>query len=67
MGLPAALAGDDFTHALRIAANHDGDSDSTASLAGQLRGAARGVGGLPHHWVMQLDVLEPLLALAARA
>jgi ADP-ribosylglycohydrolase len=67
IGLMAALAGDDFTHALRIAANHDGDSDSTASLAGQLRGAARGVADLPIHWVMKLDVLEPLLALAARA
>lgn len=67
IGLLAALAGDDFTHVLRIAANHDGDSDSTASVAGQLRGAARGVAGLPHHWVMKLDVLDPLFSLAARA
>ncbi len=29
--------------ALRIGANHDGDSDSTASLAGQLLGAAHGM------------------------
>ena len=67
IGVTAALAGEDFVDALRIAANHDGASHSTAALAGQLRGAACGASGLPHAWVARLDVLEPLLGLAARA
>ena len=43
------------------AANHDGDSDSTASIAGQLWGAAHGLEGLPHDWVCKLDVLDEIL------
>jgi ADP-ribosylglycohydrolase len=67
IGALAAVAGEDFVDVVRIAANHDGDSDSTASVAGQLRGTACGAAGLPHAWVEKLDVLEPLLELAARA
>ncbi len=48
------------------AANHDGDSDSTAAIAGQLWGAAHGISALPHAWVRQLDVLDELLGLVAR-
>jgi ADP-ribosylglycohydrolase len=47
------------------AANHDGDSDSTAAIAGQLWGAAHGAGALPHAWARRLDVLDELLGLAA--
>jgi ADP-ribosylglycohydrolase len=39
IGPYAALAGDSFAETLAIAANHDGDSDSTASIAGHLYGA----------------------------
>lgn len=46
-----------FEDAIRIAANHDGDSDSTASIAGQLHGARDGVSAVPHAWVRRLDVL----------
>ncbi len=67
IGLHAALAGRDFSDALAIAANHDGDSDSTASIAGQLYGAWRGLGGIPHAWITAVDVLEPLLALVWKA
>jgi ADP-ribosylglycohydrolase/protein-tyrosine phosphatase len=66
IGLYASLVTDDPASAIRLAANHDGDSDSTASLAGQIRGLIDGASALPHAWVRDLDVLEPLLALAAR-
>ena len=56
IGLNAALAGTTFEGALRLAANHDGDSDSTASIAGQLYGAWRGLSGLPNRWVRNIDV-----------
>lgn len=66
VGVYAALAAGSFTEAVALAANHDGDSDSTASLAGQLWGAAHGLGGMPHDWIMALDVRDPLLRLARR-
>ncbi|KPV40324.1 hypothetical protein AN478_07280 [Thiohalorhabdus denitrificans] len=66
IGLYAALRGADFPDVVRIAASHGGDSDSTAAIAGQVFGAWRGTGGLPQPWVRRLDVLEPLLDLAAR-
>ena len=61
IGVYAALTGNHFAEVLAIAANHDGDSDSTASVAGQLYGAWRGLATLPDEWVMQLDVLNPAL------
>jgi uncharacterized peroxidase-related enzyme len=64
VALYAALVAGTFTDAIAIAANHDGDSDSTASLAGQLWGAEHGLDGMPHDWIIALDVLAPLLRLA---
>jgi ADP-ribosylglycohydrolase len=60
----AVLSARSFVEAITIAANHSGDSDSTACLAGQLWGAAHGLGGMPHDWIVDLDVLLPLLRLA---
>lgn len=58
-----SLAGSSFVDAIRLAANHDGDSDSTASITGQLRGTADGIAAVPHAWVRRLDVLPQALAL----
>lgn len=60
----AALVGRDYREVIAIAANHDGDSDSTAAIAGQLHGAWKGLAQIPHAWVRRLDVLEPMLGLA---
>jgi ADP-ribosylglycohydrolase/protein-tyrosine phosphatase len=65
VGLYAALRGGTFLETLAIATNHDGDSDSTASIAGQLRGAWHGLDDVPHRLVRRLDVLDEALALAA--
>jgi ADP-ribosylglycohydrolase/protein-tyrosine phosphatase len=64
IALYAVLSARSFVEAISIAANHSGDSDSTASIAGQLWGAMNGLGGIPHDWVTNLDVLEPLLHLS---
>ena len=64
IGLYAALCGRDWNDVLSLASNHDGDSDSTASIAGQLYGASRGLAGLPHAWIRRLDVLEALLEIS---
>jgi ADP-ribosylglycohydrolase len=66
IGLYAALRGRDFQDVVRIAASHGGDSDSTASVAGQLFGVWQGVHVLPHAWIRRLDVLSPLLMLVER-
>jgi ADP-ribosylglycohydrolase len=64
IGLYAALTGEDFVDGVAIAANHSGDSDSTASIAGQILGTTLGCAALPLHWIEALDVLEPLLRVA---
>jgi ADP-ribosylglycohydrolase len=48
-----------------VATNHDGDSDSTASIAGQLYGAKHGLSVLPAEAVYRIDVREALLEVFA--
>lgn len=60
----AFLSARDYTDVLIRAANHDGDSDSTASIAGQLWGAKHGLNDIPHSWIRRLDVLDEILVLA---
>ena len=64
IGFYAASRSRDFREALAIAANHDGDSDAAASVAGQLFGALHGIEALPQDWVRRLDVLDALCDLA---
>jgi ADP-ribosyl-[dinitrogen reductase] hydrolase len=64
IALYAALSAKSFVEVVTIAANHGGDSDSTASIAGQIWGAREGLQGMPHDWVCALDVAEPLFHLA---
>ena len=66
IGLYSALVASDFADAVRIASNHGGDSDSTASIAGQIYGAWKGLAGIPHTWIRRLDALDPLLDVAGR-
>jgi ADP-ribosylglycohydrolase len=61
IGLYAAMVTKTFAECIELAANHDGDSDSTASIAGQLWGARYGLAVIPQQAVARLDVLEPLL------
>jgi ADP-ribosylglycohydrolase/protein-tyrosine phosphatase len=59
----AASRSHSFREVVAIAANHGGDSDSTASLAGQLFGAQHGLESLPHAWIRRLDVLDAVFDL----
>ena len=67
IALYAVLMGGSYVETIRIASNHDGDSDSTASIAGQIWGAWKGVMEIPHEWIAKLDVLVPVLRLAREA
>ena len=62
--LPVVLAAKSYVEAVRIASNHDGDSDSTASIAGQIWGAWKGLMEIPHEWITKLDVFVTVLRLA---
>jgi ADP-ribosylglycohydrolase/protein-tyrosine phosphatase len=64
IGLYAALAAGSVEEAVIVAANHDGDSDSTASISGQLCALA-GNNPLPcYDWARPLDLYESLIELA---
>jgi ADP-ribosylglycohydrolase len=63
IGLYSSLASDTFEDAVCLAANHGGDSDSTASIAGQIYGAWKSVECVPSDWIKQLDVYDPLSRL----
>jgi ADP-ribosylglycohydrolase len=64
IGLYAALAAGSVEEAIIVAANHDGDSDSTASIAGQLRALAQDDPLPRYDWARALDLYEPLIGLA---
>ena len=62
----SVLRAQSFREAVVIATNHSGDSDSTASIAGQIWGAGDGLDGIPHDWARRLDVLDPICEVATR-
>ncbi|SNS95404.1 ADP-ribosylglycohydrolase [Asanoa hainanensis] len=54
----------DVRRALLVAANHSGDSDSTAAIAGNLLGAWHGETALPADWVSRLEGRATIAAVA---
>ncbi|MBO5742499.1 MAG: ADP-ribosylglycohydrolase family protein, partial [Bacteroidaceae bacterium] len=46
------------------AANHAGDSDSTAAIAGSYLGVARGYEAIPAYWKTNLQLEEVILHVA---
>ncbi len=66
MGLFSALRGCSFPEVIQIAANHTGDSDSTASIAGQIYGAWKGANEIPKEWIDSLDVHDVMVQLLSK-
>lgn len=58
-----AHPGDPAT-AMWAAANHPGDSDSTASIAGQILGALHGTAAVPATWTAEVELADLALRLA---
>lgn len=54
----------DFKNALCLAVNHDGDSDSTGAVTGNILGAFLGLERIPAHWKNNIEFKEKLLILA---
>lgn len=64
IALYAALATPDFTSGVLLAVNHDGDSDSTGAMAGNLLGAWRGIDNVPRTWLSRVEMGSAIAALA---
>ena len=55
---------DDFKKALIIAVNHNGDSDSTGAITGNILGAYLGLSKIPSPWVEKIELREVLMQVA---
>jgi ADP-ribosylglycohydrolase len=59
-----ATAADNFEDGVRLAVNHDGDSDSTGAITGNLLGTLHGVDAIPTSWRERVELHEILVQLA---
>jgi ADP-ribosylglycohydrolase len=59
-----ALTADTFERAVLAAINHDGDSDSTGAMTGNLMGAALGIELIPAEWQTQVELRDVVIEIA---
>ncbi|KAA0873513.1 ADP-ribosylglycohydrolase family protein [Nitrincola tapanii] len=59
-----ALVARDFRESVILAVNHDGDSDSTGAIAGNLLGTLHGVASIPNAWLEPLELRDVITAMA---
>ena len=59
-----ALVARTFEEAVVLAVNHDGDSDSTGAITGNLVGAMHGVGAIPERWLAPLELRGVIAEIA---
>lgn len=64
IALYCALVADDFASGLILAVNHDGDSDSTGAIAGNLLGAWLGETAIPGRWLEPLELRAVITEVA---
>jgi ADP-ribosylglycohydrolase len=54
----------DFNKAICTAVNHDGDSDSTGAITGNILGAYLGINNIPKHWIEKVELIDVLTKMA---
>lgn len=59
-----ALVAEDFRQGVILAVNHDGDSDSTGSITGNLLGVSHGVDAIPEAWLAELELRDVIEEIA---
>jgi ADP-ribosylglycohydrolase len=64
IGIYCALAAGSFVDGVVLAVNHDGDSDSTGSITGNLLGAALGVDAISADWLEPLELCDVIGEIA---
>ena len=55
----------DFSGGVIAAVNHDGDSDSTGAVVGNILGAINGYDAIENKWKVNLELMDVLLEMAA--
>lgn len=55
---------DDFRKALITAVNHNGDSDSTGAITGNILGAYLGVNAIPQDWINKVELRNEIIQVA---
>jgi len=60
----ALIAEGDFLEGICVAVNHDGDSDSTGAITGNILGAYLGASALPAKWIEKLELNREITELA---
>ncbi len=64
ISLYCALVARDFRDGVILAVNHDGDSDSTGSITGNLLGTLYGVDVIPQEWLEPLELRDIIMEIA---
>jgi ADP-ribosylglycohydrolase len=59
-----ALVSNNFEQGVVMAVNHDGDSDSTGAIVGNLLGTMYGVNAIPEKWLSCLELRDVITELA---
>ena len=59
-----ALVARDLEHGIVLAVNHDGDSDSTGAIVGNLLGAMHGESAIPARWLEPLELRDVISEVA---
>lgn len=60
-----SLVAESFEKAIVLAVNHDGDSDSTGAITGNILGAMHGTGAIPERWLEPLELRPVIEAIAS--
>lgn len=55
---------DDFKMAVISAVNHNGDSDSTGAITGNILGAYLGINSIPKSWIEKVELVDEIIQVA---
>jgi ADP-ribosylglycohydrolase len=66
IGVAAAVGASSLREAVIVAVNHDGDSDSTGSIAGNIRGVIEGPDAIPAEWLVPLEFRKGIVELGTQ-
>lgn len=61
-----ALKETDFKKALIMSVNHDGDSDSTGAICGNILGACYGIDVIPKEWVENIELRDLIIDMSTK-
>ena len=64
ISLYCALVAQSFRHGVILSVNHDGDSDSTGAITGNILGAMHGERAIPPAWLESLELREVISEIA---